>query len=93
MNTRNLRSVLSRVLCNSSSVDSTFTSNHNLNDVESINSFDAFDVEDFLDDQPQEDVHRYLAMNKNENKAEVARQKILEHHFSQGADIQVFARM
>jgi len=59
---------VSSLLCNKTSIMNTYTSNHTLQ-------------EDFVDDYI-ENVDSYLDLNKNKDKAEVARQKILQTHFS-----------
>lgn len=60
--------ILSRVLCDESSILNTFSSNHVLNEV------NAEDVPD--------SIVSLLQMNKNPDKASVARQKMIALHFS-----------
>ena len=61
---------LANVLCNKSSLESIYNSNHTLRNVG-------------LGDVPR-DLAVYLRMNENDNKHEVARQKILKYHFADG---------
>ena len=56
------------LVCNKSSIIDTYNSNHILQD---LNYF-------------PDDLESYLELNKNEDKEEVARQKILQTHFSTG---------
>jgi len=75
------RDALSDVLCNKTSVKSIYYSNHTFNSVD-------------LDMRILGDLASYLQMNTNENKAEVARQKILEYHFTGGEkNVQEFVDM
>ena len=62
---------LSNLVCNETSIMNTYHSNHILNDV----------YDDFPDD-----LVSLLKLNKNEDKTEVARQKILQTHFSGSGD-------
>ena len=74
--------ILTQILWDKSSIDSTYTSNHTLRKI--IPLYKPF----------RDDIRRLLKMNRNEDKAEVARQTILHHHFSEGnANIHVFAAM
>ena len=66
---------LSNLLCNKSSIESTYASNHTL-----------CSLGDHPNPQPAELVS-LLHMNANGNKAEVVRQKILQYHFLSGGDI------
>jgi hypothetical protein len=85
--------VISRALCHSSSANSTFSSNHMLHKlvVSRVISMEH----EMYDDKPiPSDIALLLEMNKTEDKAEVARQKIVKYHFTdEGKDIHVFARM
>ena len=67
---------LASVLCNKSSIDSIYRSNHTLQDVGWINN------------RP-DDLVSYLELNKNDNKFEVARQKIIQQHFLRGDNINI----
>ena len=71
-------SFFSRLVWDKSSIDNTYSSNHTLYKI---------------DLWPRPKGIRQLAnMNRNENKVEVARQKILQYHFADGdANIHVFA--
>ncbi len=66
--------ILSRLLCDRTSIDRTYLSNH------SIHSIHWNARPGMKDLMPGVSVH--LKMNKHENKFEVARCKILAHHFS-----------
>ena len=57
----------STLVCNKTSIMDTYNSNHTLRDL-------CDDIPDYLES--------YLELNKNEDKTEVARQKILQTHFS-----------
>jgi len=83
--------VLSRALCDKSSISSICSSNHRL----FLLVLDNFEnTEDWLDEVWRSRIKSLLSMNKNPNKAEVARQKILEHHSSdEHAGMSVFAGM
>ena len=59
---------LSNVVCDVTSIESTYSSNHTLCCVRVAGS--TYESS-------------YLTMNENENKASVARQKILKHHFTE----------
>jgi len=70
---------VSNIICDATSIESTYSSNHTLCYVK----VRRVEVED-----------AYLTMNQNENKASVARQKILMHHFTgHDEDINVFTQM
>jgi len=62
---------LSNLICNRLSIMDTYNSNHTL--------------EDLRCEDPPKDVSSSLVLNKNKDKSEVARQKILQTHFS-GSD-------
>ena len=70
-----------RVLCDKTSIVNTYTSNHTLCEFMIYGYF-----RDFRDEggysEVQEHVDNLLLLNGNDNKGEVARQKILEHHFA-----------
>ena len=71
------------VLCDKSSINNTFYSNHTLQSIIYIWPERFWENLDYL-----------LNMNENENKVEVAREKILNSHFTgEAVDIGVFARM
>ena len=74
---------LSKFLCNKSSIDATFNSNHTLQSISQCP--EAMDDEDNIPD----DVKASLALNgSSEDKREVAIKKILKHH--QHFDMQPF---
>jgi len=79
--------VLSRVLCNSSSIDATFRSNHTLAHV-SLRLHDDNYRSAVLPTQLAD----MLRLNGNDNKFEVSRQKILRCHFDE-CDTQEFVDM
>ena len=64
------------LLCNKSSIDATYTSNHTLCGVSRLESL-------------PDGLAYFLQLNGNSNKAEVARQKILKYHFLAGGDINI----
>ena len=74
---------ISALICNQTSIIDTYTSNHILH---KLGDHDAMNLTD--------DIVSYLKLNKNKDKAEVARQKILQTHFSTGdndtSNLQVF---
>ncbi len=90
--------VLSNCLCNNSSIDATYQSNHTL---EEFKSDDDVDIESSDEDDDSWDesrcpysVRSLFRMNRNPNKFEVARQKIIEYHFLTGnEDDQTFLDM
>ena len=65
---------VSTLLCNKSSISDALNSNHTLCSVSN-----EYDVDDM---NLPEDLISYLELNENKDKAEVARQKILQTHFS-----------
>ena len=75
---------VSALLCNKSSIMDTYNSNHILHDLGCDPSYSSLDEELELPD----DLVLYLALNMNEDKTEVARQKILQTHFSDKSNIQ-----
>ena len=64
----------SKLLCDTSSPNSTYLSNHTLQDVGQVYSMPTY--------QPglPNDVQSYLELNKSEDKGQVAMKKILKHH-------------
>jgi len=68
---------VSNILCNKTSIMETYNSNHTLH---RLGDKDYYDVAEFPDD-----LVLLLELNENEDKTEVARQKILQTHFS-GSD-------
>jgi Ran GTPase-activating protein (RanGAP) involved in mRNA processing and transport len=80
---------LLRVLCDKSSINDTFLSNHTLQSI-ILDGYSHYDWPERF----WEDLDYLLNMNDNENKVEVAREKILNSHFTgEAVDIGVFARM
>ena len=59
---------ISNLVCNKTSIMDTYTSNHTLHDI-------SYTI-------PNDRLESYLKLNQNEDKVEVARQKILQTHFS-----------
>ena len=71
---------LSTLLCNKADINSIYTSNHTLQIV--------------VSSRGSRELSSYLKLNRNGNKAEVARQKIIRYHFTNGEDnMQEFADM
>ena len=79
---------LSRVVCDKSTIESTYLSNHTLNKIEKL------DGRDLVREAIPDELASYLTLNKHPGKAAVARQKILAYHFpAESANIQVFDGM
>ena len=76
--------VLENVLCNKTSIDSLYTSNHTLQEVLEKSRYAASGTKK-IKGLPG-DINELMEMNKNANKADVARQKILRYHFFNGGD-------
>lgn len=77
--------VLSKVLCDQSSIAATFSSNHTLRRLGKLPA-------------PlwRESVLSNLQLNENDDKSQVARQKVLRHHFSDramDANVNIFLKM
>ena len=94
--------ILSTALCNTATIDSTFSSKHTFHHLWMERNYDTDPIGDELltsdefppDQYPPYSIYYMLRMNRNPNKVEVARQKILMHHFSSsGSDVDVFASM
>ena len=66
---------VSTILCNKTSILGTYTSNHTLQYIRNDNYIDLPDC-----------LISYLKLNENKDKVEVARQKILQTHFSGSGD-------
>ena len=76
---------LSHVLCDKSSIDVTYSSNHTLQKLD--------DGLGGIDHLPN-DLVSLLDMNRNNTKAETARQKILEYHLLRdGVNVEAFVDM
>lgn len=69
---------VSSLLCNKTSIMDTYNSNHTLRDMSEDDVDDALVLPD--------DLVSYLILNENKDKVEVARQKILQTHFSSDED-------
>ena len=65
---------VSNIICNKTSIIDTYNSNHTIQYL----GFPSLPITD--------DLQSYLELNKNKDKVEVARQKILQTHFSGGVD-------
>ena len=63
---------VSNLLCNRTSIMDTYHSNHTL--------------QDLCDYIPDDDLRSYLDLNRNKDKAEISRQKVLQTHFSGSED-------
>lgn len=74
--TRRSWQVLLNTLCNKSSIDALYTSNHTLYDIGWLGDEDELHV--------PEELVSFLELNKNDDKGEVARQKIIQYHFLNG---------
>jgi hypothetical protein len=94
--------ILSTALCNTTTIDSTFSSNHTFHSLwmGTVDDPDPDDDQLFTRDNyppekyPPYSIYYTLRMNRNPNKVEVAREKILMHHFSSGGTaVNVFASM
>ena len=70
-------STIANILCNTSNICSIYNSNHTLSDIGNI----GYRVRDF----PTK-LTDYLQLNENDNKLEVAREKIIRSHFLNGED-------
>jgi len=72
---------VSTLVCNKTSIMDTYNSNHTLH---GLGDLDIDDDDDNGINQMNlpDDLKSYLDLNKNKDKAEVARQKILQTHFS-----------
>ena len=73
--------VLENVLCNETSIDSIYTSNHTFKEVIEKSQFGTRKI------TPSKVVDELLELNNHVTKSEVARQKILQYHFFNGNDI------
>lgn len=72
------------VLCNKSSINSIYTSNHTLHYIR-LGTFTGWEIDGVCD---------YLDLNEDENKAGVAREKIMLYHFQRGkSNIEELAEM
>ena len=69
---------ISTFLCNKTSILETYNSNHTLQDLSDDDQHDQMNL--------PYDLLSYLELNNNKDKAEVARQKILQTHFSDVGD-------
>ena len=69
--------VLSRAICDKTTIDSTFSSNH------TFCNFELFDWPDEYE-TTWEEIDALLSMNSNPDKSKVASEKILKCHFSGG---------
>ena len=82
-NTKGITKAFMSVLCNCSSIERTYSSNHTLHKI-SFSSTVRIPTK----------LARLLEINRNENKSAVARQKIIAYHFSSDElDSQVFIGM
>ena len=85
------------LLCNTSSIDATWSSNHTLCDLGKISvqksdqDSDDSDIDEDHGVKMPVKVHALLEMNKQDDKKQVARMKVIEHHFSGDFDASVLA--
>ena len=75
------------LLCNTSSVDATYFSNHALCSlggfvVEELDEYSDDDDSDIFEFEMPLKVYDLLEMNEDDDKKQVARKKIIKHHFS-----------
>ena len=91
--------VFPRAICDKSSINNTFYSNHTIQSIE-LDEYDPYENRDYDDPvidrmfEIDDDRRELLDMNCNKNKVEVARKKIMRSHFSgEAVDISVFALM
>jgi hypothetical protein len=91
--------LLTRALCDTSSINNTYYSNHTIQSIE-VDDYDQYEDRDYDDPfhdlmfQISVDRRDLMCMNNNENKVEVAREKIMKSHFAgEAVDISVFALM
>ena len=75
------------LLCNTSSVDATYFSNHALCSlggfvVEELDEYSDDDDSDIFEFEMPLKVYDLLKMNEDDDKKQVARKKIIKHHFS-----------
>ena len=78
------------LLCNTSSIDATWSSNHNLYYLGVIRSEESDqDNEDGdnREDEIADEIIGLLTMNEDEDKKQVARKKVIKHHFSGYFDV------
>ena len=79
---------LSRIVCDKSTIKSTYLSNYTLNKIEKL------DGRDLVWEAIPDKLASYLTLNKHPGKAAVACQKIPAYHFpAESANIQVFDGM
>ena len=72
-----------QIICNSSTINSTYTSNHTLCELEDYHSAGPGCVQ----------LSQYLHMNSDDDKKAVARHKVLRHHFSGQFSMNEFEKM
>jgi hypothetical protein len=83
----------SGVLCDTSSIEATYFSHHALQGIE-IGFCNPGSITGWSTVRARDDIKSLLSMNNNDDKTQVARQKIIEHHFSgRGTDVRLFACM
>ena len=91
-----------RALCDKSSINNTFYSNHTIQSIELDICNEEYETDEFRDYRIDLDrlsiiwcdIRKFLGMNYNENKVKVARKKIMKSHFAgEAVDISVFALM
>ena len=93
---------LSKSLCNTTTINSTYSSNHTLEILHYERSL-SYDTDDDSDQEPDDshayyddaatDLQQYLTWNRNEDKTMVARQKVFMKHFIQNFRIEPFNDM
>jgi hypothetical protein len=84
---------LTRTLCNSLSILSTFNSNHSLEEID-FEIYDNEDEEQLLYDVLPEELTSLLQINKENNKNQAARLKIIKTHLNDNSiKMEPFAKM
>ena len=82
---------LMNLLCNTTDINSTWSSNHYLCELGDIPEYSSPEYDS--DDEPIDDIempgdiYLLLEMNKDDDKKQVARRKVIEHHFSDDYDV------
>ena len=81
------------LLCSTSSIDATWSSNHTLSNVgefvleESDQDIDFDEDEDEVRLKMPREIHELLKMNEDEDKKQVARRKVIKYHFTGDFDL------
>ena len=81
---------LLNLLCNTSSIDATWSSNHTLCNLGDFSIGETDNDSEYEVKMPQ-NVHALLEMNKHKDKKQVARMKVIENHFAGDFDVNALA--